>query len=178
MLTMKSIYRKNRIAEWANEALIEQLFRRLETKPNLPQSKRVMHILELLARLGSNKGDWLAFHQIREPLKKYKWHYGLTLGSSGLRPWLFTEKMASANEWEYNAVRFLLSLIPHDINRLRRCEYDGCQRWFFAEKTRKQKFCKRGACRQNHYDSDPERRAQKRKKMRELRQLHKRKSLR
>lgn len=159
--------------EWVAGAVADKLFRHLETKPNLIQSKRVELILDSLSRLGRNERDWIAFHQLREPLKRYEWHYGLTLSSGGLQARLeFTKRMSEEDEWEYNAVRFLLRLVPHHINRLRRCAYDGCKRWFFADKREDQKFCKRGACRQNHYDSDTERREQKRKKMCENRKWH------
>jgi hypothetical protein len=84
----------------------------------------------------------------------------------------FTKRMSAEDEWEHRAVRFLLSLVPHHINRLRRCAYVGCKGWFFAEKREDQKFCKRGACRQNYYDSDPEQRERKKEKMRENRKWH------
>jgi hypothetical protein len=165
--------RKTTLSGWVTGAAADELFRHIETKPNLIQSNRVEHILDLLSRLGKNKWNWVAFNQLREPLKKYKWHYGLVLGHGGLSARLdFTKEMSEEDEWEHKAVRFLLSLVPHHINRLRRCAYGGCKRWFFAEKREDQKFCKRGACRQNYYDSDPERREQKKAKMRANRKWH------
>jgi hypothetical protein len=184
---MKAIIRKNgrAVPGWVKvglvqrgfksveEAIAEDLFQRLETKTNLIQSKRVGHILESLARLGRNKGDWIAFNQLREPLKKYEWHFGLTLGSDGLNARLdFTKEMSKEDAWEHRAVRFLLSLVPHHINRLRRCAYDGCNGWFYAAKREDQEFCKRGACRQNYYDSDPKRREKKRINMQKNRKWH------
>src|ERR1700689_2384973 len=171
---MKALIRKNdRMPEWVTGAFAGELFRHLETKPNLIQSKRVEHILDSLSRLGRKERDWIAFTHLREPLKRYEWHYGLTLSSGGLRARLeFTKKMSEEDEWEQKAVRFLLSLVPHHIHRLRRCAYDGCKGWFFAEKREDQKFCKRGACRQNYYDSDTKRRERKKAKMHENRKWH------
>jgi hypothetical protein len=170
---MNTLIRKNDVPGWVTGAFADELFRHLETKPNLIQSKRVAHMLNLLSRLGKNEGDWPAFTHLREPLKRYQWRYGLTLSSSGLQARLeFTKEMSDKDEWEHKAVRFLLSLVPHHLNRLRRCAYDGCNGWFFAEKREDQKFCKRGACRQNYYDSDKERRERKKEKMRENRKWH------
>jgi hypothetical protein len=170
-LLMRTINRKNdSMSEWVAGAVADRLFRHLESHPHLIQSKRVEHILGLLSRLGENEWDWVAFTQLREPLRRYKWRYGLTLSSSGLRTSLFFgDDMSEEDEWEYGAVRFLLSLVPHHINRLRRCAYDGCQGWFFAAQREDQKFCKRGTCRQNHYDSTPEMREHKRLYMQKYR---------
>jgi hypothetical protein len=168
-------FRKNGILTgWVTGAVADGIFRRLETKPNQIQSKRVERILELLSRLGKNNGDWAAFTQLREPLKKYKWHYGLVLGRGGLSARLdFTREMSEADEWEHKAVRFLQSLVPHQLNRLRRCAYDGCKGWFFAEKHAGQRFCKRGACRQKFYESNPDVQEKKRVTMRENRRKKK-----
>jgi hypothetical protein len=158
---------------WATGAVADELFRHLETKPNLIQSKRVEHILCLLSRLGRNNRDFYTFGQLRGPLKRYNWHYGLTLSGRGLSARLdFTKEMPEEDAWEHRAVRFLLSLVPHNINRLRRCAYASCNGWFFADGREDQKFCKRGACRQNHYDSDTDRRERKKVKMRENRKWH------
>jgi hypothetical protein len=149
-------------------AMADELFRHLETKPNLIQSKRVEQILDLLSRLGTDNRDFFTFSQLREPLKRYKWRYRLVLGRGGLSSQLdFGEEMSEADEWEHKAVRFLLSLVPHHLNRLRRCAY--CKGWFFAEKRSDQKWCKRGSCRQHHYDNDPARRADKKLYMRDYR---------
>src|SRR5271166_1075131 len=156
------IHKNNSMPEWVAGAVADRLFRHLESNPHLIQSKRVEHILDLLSRLGESDRDWIAFTQLGGALGRYEWHYGLTLSSSGLRAMLyFTKKMSEEDEWEYEAVRSLLSLVPHHINRLRRCAYDGCKGWFFAAQREDQKFCKRGACRQNHYDSAPEMREHK-----------------
>jgi len=178
-LQMGAFIRKNEFMPvWvAGGAADKIVFRRLDDEPSLIQSKRVQHILDLLVELEENRGNLLGFHaftRLREPLKKYKWRTGLALSGSGLR--LFdspAEELSEADEWEYQAVRFLLSLVPHHIHRLRRCAYDGCRGWFFAEKRNDQKFCKRGACRQNYYDSDTERREKRKAKMRENRKWHK-----
>jgi hypothetical protein len=143
-------------------AVADRLFSHLEIHPRLIQSKRIEHILGLLSRLGESDRDWIAFTQLREALGRYEWRYGLTLSTSGLRARLFfTTKMSEEDEWEYEAVRFLLGLVPHLMNRLRRCAYDRCKGWFFAARRQDQKFCKRGTCRQNHYDTTPEMREHK-----------------
>jgi len=148
------------------EHIADDLFRHLEAKPHLAQSKRVAHILDLLSLLGRNNRDFYSFNQLREPLKRYQWHYGLVLSSSGLQAMLgFTKEMSEENEWEHKAVRFLLSLVPHDLHRLRRCADAACNRWFFAAKSGKKEFCS-GNCKQHNYDSDPEMRRKKRESMR------------
>lgn len=174
---MSSRIRKNAIFPFpilVEGELANRLVHHLETKPHLIQSKRVERILHLLSRLGENEWDLYTFSQLREPLQRYEWHYGLTLSrGKGLGTELrFTKNMSEEDEWEHNAVRFLLSLVPHRINRLRRCAYDGCKGWFFAEKRDDQTFCKRGSCRQNHYDDDPKRREKKKANMRENRKWH------
>lgn len=177
-LQMRTLIRKNAfMPAWVAGGAAEKIvFRRLDEEPNLIQSKRVQHILDLIAGLEENKGRLLgyyAFTQLREPLKRYKWRYALALGT-GLS--VFDSpagEMSEADEWEHWAVRFLLSLVPRDIHRLRRCAYDGCKGWFFAAKRVDQKFCKRGVCRQNYYDSDTEQRERKKAKMRENRKWHK-----
>jgi hypothetical protein len=169
---MRSVIRKNGLS--LDHGIAEEIFGRLETRPNLPQSRRVAHILELLSRLGENNRDFFVFRQLGQPLKRYKWHYGLVLGKELNARLQFTDEMSKANEWEHNAVRFLLSLVPHNLSRLKRCTF--CNRWLFAEKRWDQKFCKRGACRQNHYDNDPSRKEHKRELMRENRKLHQKKN--
>jgi hypothetical protein len=167
--------RKNKIMpEWAAGEVAGGIFRYLEANPHRPQSERVELILDLLSRLGENERDFFSFTQLREPLRRYEWRYGLTLSSAGLSARLvFTKEMSEEDEWEHGAVRFLMSLVPHQIYRLRRCAYYGCRGWFFAAKRDDQEFCKRGACRQNYYDSDPVRRKQKAEKMKENREWHK-----
>lgn len=173
-LRMRSIIRKNyNMPECAAGTVADKLFGDLESNPRRIQSERVENILDLLARLGKNERDWVAFTQLGKELGRYEWHYGLTLSSSGLRAMLFFKKMSEEDEWEYAAVRFLLSLVPHHISRLRRCAYDGCRGWFFAAKREDQKFCKRGACRQSHYDSAPEMREHKKLYMRKHRDVKK-----
>lgn len=129
-------------------------------------AERVEQILDLLSRLG--RGDSAAFFQKGDPLGRYEWHYGLTFsGSRGVRAELmFTKELPEEDEWEYRAVRFLMSLVPHRINRLPRCAYDGCKRWFYAAKRWDQQFCTDKPCRQHYYDSNPEVREHKRKYMR------------
>lgn len=163
-------YRKNtNKPKWVTGAVADDVFRHLEAKPHLSQSKRVEHILELLSRLGKNNGDFYTFSQLREPLKRYEWHYGLTLGKHGLRAeLLFTKEMSEGDEWEHRAVRFLLSLVPHHLHRLRRCLDSDCRRWFFAAKSGKRVFCCDN-CKQHNHDSDPEERKKKREYMRRLR---------
>jgi len=103
-------------------------------------------------------------------LNRYEWHYGLTLGSSGLQAELmFTKELGDEDAWEHRAVRFLMSLVPHRINRLRRCAYTGCNKWLYAAKRADQQFCERGNCRQNHYDTQPETRDKKKLYMRKRR---------
>jgi len=158
--------------EWVTGAVADDVFRYLEAKPHLPQSKRVEHILEMLSRLGRSNGDIgdiYVLNQLRGPLKRYEWHYGLMLGSRGLRAeLLFTREMSEEDKWEHRAVRFLLSLVPNHLHRLRRCADKTCQRWFFAAKSGKREFCSDN-CKQHHYDSDPQMRKKKREKMRKHR---------
>jgi hypothetical protein len=186
---MKSLIRKNeKTPGWVRlglaqrgfdsleDAMADELFRHLEARPKSKQAERVEQILDLLSRLG--RGDQAVFFQKGNLLSRYEWRYGLTFsGKRGLRAELmFTKELAEEDAWEYRAVRFLMSLVPHRINRLRLCV--ECNGWFFAAKRERQKFCKRGACRQKHYDSDPARRMHKKKYMRGLRELHARKLFR
>jgi hypothetical protein len=154
------------------ESAADEIFSHLETRPNSVRSRRVTEILELLSRIGH--GDAAAFFGKRDLLSRYKWHYGLTYsrGHGLCADLVFTENLSAEAAWEYRAVRFLMSLVPDNINRLRRCASEGCNRWFFAA-TAKRIFCKRGACRQNHYDNDPERRKSKAAHMKELRKAEK-----
>jgi len=180
---MKSVIRKNGdVPEWARlglaqrgfqsleDAMADELFRHLEARPKSKQAERVEQILDLLSRLG--RGDQSAFFQKGDLLSRYEWHYGLTFsGRRGLRAELmFTKELAEEDAWEYRAVHFLMSLVPHRINRLRRCADEGCGKWFYAAKRDDQQFCG-GNCRQRHYDSDPAMRKRKRKYMREYRDL-------
>jgi hypothetical protein len=186
--------RKNEIgSDWAVEAVV---LRHLEARPQSKQAQRVEQILDLLSRLG--RGDLAAFFQEGNSLlSRYEWHYGLaffgaaprsrrvqrppaaiTVGGYGLRAELrFTKKLSKEDDWEYRAVRILMSLVPNRINRLRRCADEGCKKWFYAAKREDQQFCG-GNCRQRHYDSDPAKRTHKKKYMRELRALHARKLFR
>lgn len=170
---MRTTIRKHDKPDRATSYIADELFKRLEAEPDTIQSKRVGHVLALLARLGQNEWDFPTFTQLREPLRRYKWRYGLTLGKGGLRAELaFTEKMSGADEWEHRMIRWLMSLVPHHIDRLRRCAFEGCKRWLFAGDRYDQKFCKGRACRQLHHDSDPKHREQKNERMRENRKWH------
>ena len=173
-LRMCANIRKNELPEWVAGSVADKLFWRLDANPHLLQSKRIENILELLSRLGRNERDFPAFSQLGDALKRYQWRYGLELSSSGLSAGLrFAKEMSEEDEWEYDAVRFLVNLVPRRINRLRRCAYDGCKGWFFAVKRVDQQFCKRGACRQNSYDNNPAIREKKKRKMREIRATEK-----
>lgn len=167
---MKHTIRKNEsLPECVAGAVAEDIFRHLEVRPKSKQAERVERILDLLSRLG--RGDVAAFFQKGEMLNRYEWHYGLTYSRGrGLRAELtFTKELPEEDAWEHRAVRFLLGLVPHNIHRLRRCAYEGCNGWFFAEKRADQTFCKRGVCRQNYYDSAPEMRESKKLYMRQYR---------
>lgn len=165
---MKSLIRKNEFAPDSAAAgvIANHLFRHLEARPKSKQAERVEQILEKLSRLG--RGDVAAFFQNGDLLSRYEWHYRLTYsGSRGLRAELmFTKELPEEDAWEYRAVRFLMSLVPHHINRLRRCADAKCNKWFFAARREDQQYCS-GNCRQHHYDSDPVRRAAKREYMRD-----------
>jgi hypothetical protein len=177
-LCMKSIIRKNeRLSTSVSGAVFGELFRHLEARPKSRQAERVERILDLLSRLGH--GDTAAFFQKGDLLSRYEWRYGLTFSRGrGLSAELmFTKELPEEDAWEYRAVRFLMSLVPDRINRLRRCADEGCKKWFFAATREDQQYCG-GNCRQRHYDSDPAKRAHKKKYMRELRALHERKLFR
>jgi hypothetical protein len=165
---MKAIIRKNDISQAKlMGAVADEIFRHLESRPDSARSRRVAQILELLSRIG--RGDAAAFFGKGDLLSRYKWHYGLTYSKSrGLcADLVFTNDLGAEAAWEYRAVRFLMGLVPNHINRLRRCE--GCNLWLFAAGRADQVFCKRGACRQAHYDDDPERRKRKAAYMKKLR---------
>lgn len=170
---MRAHIRKNEFLPKRLEGVVaEDLFRHLEAHPQTAQSKRIAHILEALSRLA--RGDWHAFSQLDDLLTRYEWHYGLIVEQGSLRaePIFARKLLEKEDKWEHLAVRFLMSLVPDRIDRLRRCRYEGCRGWFFADKRYDQNFCKRSSCRQNYYDSDPGRRERKKAKMRENRRWH------
>ena len=138
--------------------------------------ERILDRLYCLSRL--DRGDraaWAAFFGSGDLLNRYEWHYGLVYGRRGLRAeLLFTKELPEEDAWEYSAVRFLMGLVPLHIDRLRKCAYGGCRKWFFAANRDDQQFCSRGSCRQNHYDSDPKRRKSKKIYMRDYRAERKR----
>jgi hypothetical protein len=153
---------------------VERIFRHLEAKPNFRQTKRIEHILDLLARLGMNPLDREAWVQLPGLLERYKGHYEIVFVGKELEMRLCPPKhLSRPNRFEHGAVCFLLRLVPRNIDRLRRCAYEGCRGWFYAGKKWDQKFCARGACRQNNYDSLPANKEHKRELMRINRIHHK-----
>lgn len=139
-----------------------------ERRAGTLQARRVERILVLLSRLGddrTSKAEALrATAEMQSALSEYRWAYVVSPSTEGHGAVLLparTEEVTppGASEWEYGAIRFLMELTryPGAISRLRRCEYAGCNSWFFDEtKGGGQKFCTKGLCRQNHYYSDPE----------------------
>ncbi|MGA2990565.1 MAG: hypothetical protein ABSD88_08820 [Candidatus Korobacteraceae bacterium] len=166
---MKSFIRKNAFVRAlparVEGKIAEKLFRDLEVRPQSIQSKRVEQVLERLSRLG--QGDWAAFFQKSDLLNRYEGHPSLALSRSGLRVDMVAKHLSEEDEWEHQAVFFLLSLVPHRINRLRRCAHDGCKRWFYAKRNDRE-WCS-GACKQRNYESTPEQRESKKLYMRKYR---------
>jgi len=169
---MYSIIRKKTIQPRTGEVL-DALFSRLIEQPNKPQSKRVERVLELLSSLGNprskEKTIW-AVTSLREALRIYQWVSQVMPTADGFRVVSFPvdrSALSADDKWEYEAVRDLLDLTLEDgsLSRLRRCDERACKTWFYAANRMDQRFCN-GTCRQRHYDSDEEKRIQKRAYMR------------
>jgi hypothetical protein len=137
------------------------LFQRLEQNPDKLQ--RVETILGLLSELRddlSTLDKVRVLTGLRNALHHYRWVSQISPTREGFRAILIPadrEKLSHDDEWEYGAVRDLLEITLEDgaLSRLRRCAYDGCKGWFYANKSN-QEWCTRGTCRQNHYFSNPE----------------------
>jgi len=149
----------------------------IEEHPDTPQSKSVERILELLRHLRNggdelSKAEQLRFTtELRNRVSTYRWVRRVSYTSKGL--WASVvpadiEKLLPEDRWEYGAVGDLLDMLQFHggFSRIGRCADTRCGRWFYAINRSDQKFCSL-ACKQHHYDSNPERRKQKQAYMRE-----------
>jgi hypothetical protein len=153
------------------------IFRYIREHPEKAQSRRVEEFLELFSNLRDDLGNSERVRivlRLRNLLSAYQWVVQISptpQGFSAIHMIADRERLSRDDLWERKAVADLLKLLPYlgKRPRIRRCAYDGCKDWFFAAKREDQEFCKRGTCRQNAHDSDPEKRERKKLYMRELR---------
>jgi len=167
------IYRKKNLDPNHLDAVgLDALFSRLGERPDDPQSQRVSRVVGLLSRLGSDlsKADEIrVLTELRNALHNYEWVSQVSPTPEGYRAVLvpaYRRDLSREDRWEYHAIQTVLAITREDggLSRLRRCE---CGNWFYAAKRNGRKFCS-GTCRQYHYDSDAEKRKQKRAYMRKL----------
>lgn len=154
---------------------LELLFTHIDEHPNTDASRQIEKILDLISALAGaasklEKGQ--AQVGLLKALRGYRWTSYVSNTAQGFREIRVPADKGSLSKgdlWEYEAVRNLLDCVPYlgSPSRIRRCA--TCRRWFFAAKRADQKFCKRGNCRQQNYESSPTIRESKKLYMRRYR---------
>ncbi len=147
------------------------LFKNLEAREGKPHAARVRHILDLLRQLtgGMNSKSFPAFKRLNDALSRYRWRGQIVYSSRGFRGMFAANRELSEDDvWEHEVVGELLKLVqyPDVVSRIRRCKDEDCRELFFATKRADQEF-HLGKCRQHFYDSDKERREEKKEYMRD-----------
>lgn len=157
-------YRKH---EHHDPERVNEIFQHIRDYPEDEQSRRVEEIIELLSRLGgkSSKIEKMQIvTRLDRLLSAYTWVIRIAPGMDGFRVFHAVPK-GERDHWEREAIRDLLAVVPFlDEQRIRRCA--ECGKWLFAANL-KRKWCD-GNCRQHNYDSDPKRRRDKSRYMREV----------
>jgi hypothetical protein len=173
---MNQFIRKKNIRP-IDEAPLWLIAKRLKEMPECPHSKRVESILVLLLKLREKLGTvgvLPLLRQLNPLIRRYQWFNQLGVTSSEVRLGVLAvpEDLSEEDHWERGAVWALLELVKHPdgLCRIKRCGV--CDAWVFAQGRKDQEFCG-GVCRQKHYDSDPQRRAEHRAAMRRLYALKK-----
>jgi hypothetical protein len=166
---MKRSIRKKTNSAIFDEVLLDHIWRRLEVRPNSPQSKRVRRILDLLLDLKERMGTYGPFHTYGPVLAalegltgRYKWGNHISVSHTGVRVGMRGVGQLSEDDlWEYGAVRTLLELVqkPNGLSLLRRCKM--CDAVFVANNRGRGRIFHNDACKQRHNDNDPEKRAKK-----------------
>jgi hypothetical protein len=177
-LCMSEFIRKNDLLI-EHEPDIAAIFAYLEDNSEKPHARRVEIILELLSTSlisgASARERSLVTTTLRKALARYRWvsYVAITADGFHVSNTFAGRGLSKDDDWEHEAVRNLLAVVPQlgDPPRIRRCV--ECNRWIFAAKRKDKETCG-GKCRQSRYESIPENREKKRAKMKELRATKKR----
>jgi hypothetical protein len=160
--------KKMRRKTWENENLFNRANRALLQlrSSNTPQADRVHRIFGLYTRM---MHDWgystdSASQVLNHHLSRYRWENLLTLD---LKPYSRPAPDVIGEDFnEYYAIRAFLDLAATEngLSRVKLCPQ--CSEWFIAVRRGDQRFCS-GACKQKNFYSDPKKREEQRKRMKD-----------
>jgi hypothetical protein len=171
---MSAEYRKKNISPTVmGKREFDALLFRLSNQPHTPQSRRrvarIWQVLGLVRRLGEplpNREKTMIALELDRSLQASRWLRRVSMTKEGVRTFFVPNRNNPSPDdaWEHEAVNDLVELLnyPDVLARIRECP---CGKLFF--RVGRKKF-HHPNCKQNHYDSDPERREEHREKMRKV----------